>query len=349
MKELSNVSLVKYTQLPDVFRKVLGGYTFTGIVNFYTFTAINPSTEHHVEGIVIKSTGSWIRVRMPDGVKLECKLKGQFRVMEIKHTNPVAIGDHVEVELTPGDSHGMITRIRERNNYIIRKATKLSKVSHIIAANLDHAYLIVTMAHPRTSNGFIDRFLVTAEAYYIPASLIFNKIDLYTPGLMMAMEELSLIYEKAGYSCYQVSALRGDGVARIRELLDGKVSLFSGHSGAGKSALIKAIDPALKPRIGMLSEIHQKGMHTTTFAEMYELSHKGFIVDTPGIKEFGLIDFQKTEIPRCFPEMDRLLPFCQYKNCSHTHEPGCAVKSGIDTGAVSMLRYNSYISILNDS
>ena len=327
----------------------MGGYSTPGIVNFYTFTAINRSTKHRVEGIVIKSTGSWIRVRMPDGEKLECKLKGQFRVMDIKHTNPVAIGDHVEVELTPGDSHGMITHIRERNNYIIRKATKLSKVSHIIAANLDHAYLIVTMAHPRTSNGFIDRFLVTAEAYYIPASLIFNKIDLYTPELMKAMEELSLIYEKAGYSCYRVSALRGDGVDRIRELLNGKVSLFSGHSGAGKSALIKAIDPVLKPRIGMLSETHQKGMHTTTFAEMYELSHKGFIVDTPGIKEFGLIDFQKTEIRRCFPEMDRLLPFCQYKNCSHTHEPGCAVKSGIETGAVSMLRYNSYISILNDS
>jgi ribosome biogenesis GTPase len=302
-----------------------------------------------LEGIVIKSTGSWIRVRIPDGTRLECKLKGHFRVRNIKHTNPVAIGDRVEVEHTAGDSHGMITHIRERKNYIIRKATKLSKVSHIIAANLDHAYLIVTMAQPRTSNGFIDRFLVTAAGYYIPASLIFNKVDICSPVLMRALYEMSAIYEKAGYSCYRVSALRGDGVEKISELLKGKVSLFSGHSGAGKSALIKAIEPALSLRIGMLSETHQKGMHTTTFAEMYELPNEGFIVDTPGIKEFGLIDFDKAEIPRCFPEMDRLLPYCHYKNCSHKHEPGCAVKAGLETGTVSILRYNSYLSILNDS
>ncbi|MEI7500140.1 MAG: ribosome small subunit-dependent GTPase A [Bacteroidota bacterium] len=302
-----------------------------------------------MEGIVIKSTGSWIRVRLPDGTKLECKLKGQFRVRDIKHTNPVAIGDRVKVEHITGDSHRMITHIRKRENYIIRKATKLSKVSHIIAANLDHAYLIVTMAQPRTSNGFIDRFLVTAAGYFIPASLIFNKIDICNTDLIRALNELTSIYENAGYSCYQVSALRGDGIEQIRNLLAGKVSLFAGHSGAGKSALIKAVEPALNPRIGGLSETHQKGKHTTTFAEMYELSNMGFIVDTPGIKEFGLIDFDKSEIPRCFPEMDRLLPYCQYKNCSHTHEPGCAVKAGIETGAMSMLRYNSYLSILNDS
>jgi ribosome biogenesis GTPase / thiamine phosphate phosphatase len=243
----------------------------------------------------------------------------------------------------------MITNIRPRENYIIRKATKLSKVSHIIAANLDHAYLIATLAQPRTSNGFIDRFLVTAAAYYIPASIIFNKIDLLNIEGIAALDELSRIYESAGYRCYRTSAIHGSGVGVVRELLKGKVSLFSGHSGAGKSALIKAIDPTLNPRIGTISEVHQKGMHTTTFAEMYELSDQGFIVDTPGIKEFGLIDFEKTEIHRCFPEMDRLLPFCQYKNCSHTHEPGCAVKSGIETGLVNMLRYNSYLSILNDS
>jgi ribosome biogenesis GTPase len=286
---------------------------------------------------------------MQDGSRLECKLKGQFRIHGIKHTNPVAIGDRVQVELTPGDSHGMNNGIATRTNYIIRKATKLSKVSHIIAANLDHAFLIATMAQPRTSNGFIDRFLVTAAAYYIPASIIFNKIDLYGPELMQAMDELSSIYERAGYRCYRTSATGGEGVAFIRQLLHGKISLFSGHSGAGKSALIKAIDPSLNPRVGVLSTAHQKGMHTTTFAEMYELANQGFIVDTPGIKEFGLIDFDKSEIPRCFPEMDRLLPLCQYKNCSHTHEPGCAVKSGLETGSVSALRYNSYLSILHDS
>ena len=268
---------------------------------------------------------------------------------DIKHTNPVAIGDHVHVELIQGDSHGMITEIGVRENYIIRKAIKLSKVSHIIAANLDHAYLIATLAQPRTSNGFIDRFLVTAAAYYIPASIIFNKVDLYGPELLQLLDELSLIYENAGYHCYRTSALRGDGIGEIRKLLHGKVSLFSGHSGAGKSALINAIDPNLNPRVGVLSEVHLKGMLTTTFAEMYELAEQGFIVDTPGIKEFGLIDFEKTEIHRCFPEMELLLPYCQYKNCSHTHEPGCAVKSGVETGSVSNLRYNSYISILNDS
>jgi len=302
-----------------------------------------------VEGIVVKSTGSWIIVRMQDGSRLECKLKGQFRLQNIKHTNPVAIGDKVNVEHLPGDSHGMITQISTRENYIIRKATKLSKVSHIIAANLDHAYLVATLAQPRTSNGFIDRFLVTAAAYYIPASIIFNKIDLYGQEQVEALDELGNIYENAGYRCYRTSAIRGDGTGLIRELLKGKVSLFSGHSGAGKSALIKAIDPSLNPRIGMLSAMHQKGMHTTTFAEMYELADSGFIVDTPGIKEFGLIDFEKTEIHRCFPEMESLLPFCQYKNCSHTHEPGCAVKEGVESGSVSVLRYNSYLSILNDS
>ncbi|MEI6681938.1 MAG: ribosome small subunit-dependent GTPase A [Bacteroidota bacterium] len=301
-----------------------------------------------MEGIVVKSTGSWISVRMPDGSRVDCKLKGQFRLQDIKHTNPVAIGDRVEVEHAGADSHGMITQIRQRDNYIIRKSKNLSKISHIIAANLDHAYLIVTLAQPQTSNGFIDRFLVTAAGYYIPASLIFNKIDIYTPDLLSILNELTGIYEQAGYPCYRVSATRGDGVPEIRERLKGKVSLFSGHSGAGKSALIKAINPALNPRIGRLSETHQKGMHTTTFAEMLELQDQGFIVDTPGIKEFGLIDFDKSEIHRCFPEMDRLLPQCQYKNCTHTHEPGCAVKMGIDTGAISSLRYNSYLSILND-
>jgi ribosome biogenesis GTPase len=301
-----------------------------------------------VRGIVVKSTGSWITVRIDGGGRLECRLKGQFRIRGIKHTNPVAIGDRVEVEISPDHETPVISQIGERDNYIIRKATKLSKVSHILAANLDHAYQVVTLVNPRTSNGFIDRFLVTAAGYYIPSSLIFNKTDIYKAEHFRLLDELTAIYEAAGYPCYRVSALTGDGVDAVRQLMAGRTSLLSGHSGAGKSALINAIEPSLSLRTGAISEMHRKGKHTTTFGEMYELQNGGFIVDTPGIQEFGLIDFDRAEIHRCFPEMDRLLPSCQYKNCTHTHEPGCAVKEALETGQVSKLRYNSYLSILND-
>lgn len=301
-----------------------------------------------LKGIVVKSTGSWIRVRNGDGTHTDCRLKGQFRIQGLRSTNPLAIGDRVIYEIQPGENTGLITTIEERDNYIIRKATKLSKITHIIAANLDHAFLVVTIAFPRTSTGFIDRFLVTATGYFIPASLIFNKIDLYDDDLASHESELKGIYENAGYPCYSVSALRGDNVSRIRDQLAGKTSLFSGHSGSGKSALIMAIEPSLNLKTASISETHQKGRHTTTFAEMFELSNGGFIIDTPGIKEFGLIDFEKSEIHRCFPEMDKLLPQCQYKNCTHTHEPNCAVKNALKSGVVSSLRYNSYLSILND-
>jgi ribosome biogenesis GTPase len=301
-----------------------------------------------LKGVVTKSTGSWITVRSEDGTRTECRLKGQFRIHGLRSTSPIAIGDKVEFKKQPDEDTGVITHILERDNYIIRKAINLSKITHIIAANLDHAFLIVTLARPKTSTGFIDRFLVTATGYYIPASIIFNKIDLYNESLASYEVKLKTIYEHAGYPCYSVSALRGDHIDQISSLLNGKTSLFSGHSGAGKSALITAIQPDLKLRTGMISEIHLKGKHTTTFAEMFELTNGGFIIDTPGIREFGLIDFEKNEIPRCFPEMERLLPQCRYKNCTHTHEPGCAVKNGLATGDVSSMRYNSYLSILND-
>jgi ribosome biogenesis GTPase / thiamine phosphate phosphatase len=301
-----------------------------------------------LKGIVTKSTGSWSTVRSEDGTRTECRLKGQFRIKGLRSTNPVAIGDRVEFEKQPDEDTGVITLIEERDNYIVRKAINLSHTTHIIAANLDHAFLIVTLARPKTSTGFIDRFLVTATGYYIPASIIFNKIDLYDSTLASYEEELKGIYEQAGYPCYSVSALRGDHVEVISKLLAGRTSLFSGHSGAGKSALITAIQPDLKLKTGTISEIHLKGKHTTTFAEMFELTKGGFIIDTPGIREFGLIDFENSEIPRCFPEMDRLLPHCRYKNCTHTHEPGCAVKRALETGDVSRMRYNSYLSILND-
>jgi len=302
-----------------------------------------------LEGLVIKSTGSWIKVRLDDGSVMDCRLKGQFRLRDIKHTNPVAIGDRVSLEEDIQHGNGIISEIRPRENYIIRKATKLSKVSHIIAANLDHAFLIVTLAEPRTSTGFIDRFLVTAAGYYIPASLVFNKIDIYNRELTHLHNELTEIYENAGYRCFSVSALKKTNLGPLIQALKNKTSLFSGHSGAGKSALINALEPKLDIKTGEISGVHMKGMHTTTFAEMHELSIGGFIVDTPGIKEFGLIDFEKSEIPRCFPEMEKCLPYCLYKNCSHTHEPGCAVKKAVESGEVSQLRYNNYLSILNDS
>ena len=301
-----------------------------------------------MKGIVIKSTGSWITVRSQDGARTGCRLKGQFRIHGLRSTNPVAIGDKVEFEKQPDEETGVITHISERENYIIRKSINLSKTTHIIAANLDHAFLIVTLARPKTSTGFIDRFLVTATGYFIPAAIIFNKIDLYDEALAANEMVLKRIYEQAGYPCYSVSALKGINIEQISSLLKDKISLFSGHSGAGKSALINAIQPDLKLRTGRISEIHLKGKHTTTFAEMFELANGGFIIDTPGIREFGLIDFDKTEIPRCFPEMERLLPLCRYKNCTHIHEPGCAVKQGLETGDVSLMRYNSYLSILND-
>jgi len=301
-----------------------------------------------LEGVVVKSTGSWVSVRIPDGTVVPCKVKGKFRIKGIRMTNPVATGDRVAFTSHPISGEGLIHKIFPRDNYIIRKAKKLASEAHIIAANIDHAFLIVTLVNPRTSTGFIDRFLVTATGYFIPASLIFNKLDIYNSGQLEQMQELFRIYEEASYPCFCVSALRGDNVDRIKELVRDKVTLFSGHSGSGKSELIKAIDPHLNPRIGEISEVHGKGMHTTTFAEMYELEDGGFIIDTPGIKEFGLVHFEKSEIPRCFPEMERLLPQCQYSNCTHIHEPGCAVKQALERGEISSLRYNSYLSILND-
>jgi len=316
---------------------------------FYIFLQGKLSNLRFLDGLVIKSTGNRIKVRLDDGSSMDCRLKGQFRIKDIKHTNPLAIGDRVALEPDPIHGTGLITTIYPRENYIIRKAKNLSKISHIIAANLDHAYLIVTLAEPRTSTGFIDRFLVTASGYYIPASLVFNKTDIYGPGLMNLLDELRAIYQNAGYTCYAVSALQGSGVEELKSKLIGKINLFSGHSGAGKSALINTIQPGLNIKTGVISETHQKGMHTTTYAEMHTLTEGGFIVDTPGIMEFGLIDFEKSEIPRCFPEMEKFLPYCQYKNCTHTHEPGCAVKNALGKGEVSHLRYNSYLSILNDS
>jgi ribosome biogenesis GTPase len=301
-----------------------------------------------MEGVVVKSTGSWITIETNDGKVINGKLKGTFRTKDIKTTNPVAVGDIVRFLLMDDGTTGLIEEILPRFNYIIRKATKLSKVSHIIAANIDQAWLIVTLAHPRTSTGFIDRFLITTEAYHIPAGIVFNKIDLYDDAVNEKMAELEEIYREAEYNCFAVSALRGDNLDTLTGELINRKTLFSGHSGVGKSALINALQPGLRLRTRELSGYHKVGMHTTTFAEMIRLSEGGYIIDTPGIKEFGLTHFNRQEIAERFPEMRRFMHDCRFSNCSHVHEPGCAIQKALAEGKISKSRYNNYLGILTD-
>lgn len=281
-------------------------------------------------------------------MRIDCRLRGKFRTTEIRTTNPVAVGDRVRITQEEEKDTGAIVAILPRHNYIIRRSVKLSKASHIIAANIDQAWLITTLAMPRTSIGFIDRFLITAEAYHIPACLVFNKLDLYDTESLHALENIKALYESTGYPCYTVSALRGDGIEELKAALHGKITLLSGHSGTGKSAVINAIEPGLGLRTGEISWYHQKGKHTTTFAEMFELNADTFIIDTPGIQEFSLTDFDRREVWERFPEMRALSPGCQFSNCTHTHEPKCAVKKGLEEGTISKIRYQSYLSILND-
>jgi len=301
-----------------------------------------------LEGRVIKSTGNRIFVKAGSGEILECTLKGVFRIKGMKATNPVAVGDMVTVDQEKGKNTGIITRISKRHNYIIRRSTKLSKVYHIIAANIDLAVLMATLANPRTSKGFIDRFLVTAEAYHIPAAVFFNKADIYDTEELEILDEYLAIYRKAGYECIVTSAIRGDNLDKVKYLLQNKVSLISGHSGVGKSALINAIQPGLNLKTGDISWFSNKGKHTTSFAEMHELHFGGFIIDTPGIREFGLVDFKKEEIAERFPEMRELMWDCQFNNCTHIHEPNCAVKKAVENGQLSESRYQSYLKIYND-
>jgi len=298
-----------------------------------------------VTGIVTRSTGSWHMVSDEDGNTVPCKLKGNFRLKGIRTTNPVAVGDRVEVEMQADMSIGIITRIFERHNYIIRKATKLSKESHIIAANIDQLVLVATLAFPRTSTGFIDRVLVTSEAYHIPAIILFNKTDLYTEELMPWLEETEKIYLDAGYPCLRVSAKTKDGIEGFKAILKDKVSLISGHSGVGKSTLINVLQPGLNLKIMEISSYHLKGQHATTFPEMHALSFGGYIIDTPGIKEFGLTDFNKQEVAERFPEMRALMHLCRYSNCTHSHEPGCEVIKALEEGRIHPSRYDNYLSI----
>lgn len=301
-----------------------------------------------MEGIVVKSTGSWFSVKTENEGVCECKIKGTFRIKGIKTTNPVAVGDRVVFDFNPDKKTGLIKEIKKRKNYIIRKSTNLSKISHIIAANIDQAFLVATLASPRTSTGFIDRFLVTTEAYHIPANVVFNKTDIYNNEQLSLLNELTTVYKNAGYGSFNVSAVSGENLDQLKQAMKNNVSLFAGHSGVGKSTIINKIEPGLDLKTGGISEYHQKGKHVTTFAEMHELSFGGYIIDTPGIKEFGLRHFVKEEVAERFPEMRALMWDCKFNNCTHVHEPGCAVKEALQKGEISLSRYENYLRILDD-
>ncbi|WP_273567882.1 ribosome small subunit-dependent GTPase A [Maribacter halichondriae] len=298
-------------------------------------------------GIVYKSTGSWYTVKTEEGVFYECRIKGKFRIKGIKSTNPVAVGDVVnfEIEETGDEVTGIITRIRDRKNYIIRKSVNLSKQTHIIAANLDQVFLLVTLNNPTTYTIFIDRFLATAEAYDIPAILLFNKLDTYSDEQLDEIRFLATLYRKIGYTCIGISAKTGKNVNQVKELMKGKTSMFAGHSGAGKSTLINAIEPGLELKTAEISDQHLQGQHTTTFAEMFDLRFDARIIDTPGIKGFGMVDMEAAEIGDYFPEFFALKGECKFNDCLHMDEPDCAVKEALENNTVSWSRYRSYVQM----
>jgi len=299
-------------------------------------------------GTVYKSTGSWYTVKTMNGKFYECRIKGRFRIQGIKSTNPIAVGDKVEFELETKNNTetGVIHRIEERSNYIVRKSVNLSKQTHIIAANIDQVFLLITIDNPPTFTSFIDRFLVTAEAYSVKTVLLFNKIDTYEEEKLLEVKYLESIYRKIGYECIEVSATTGYNVDKVKALMIGKVSMFSGHSGVGKSTLVNAIEPSLDLRTKEISEQHMQGQHTTTFAEMFDLNFDAKIIDTPGIKGFGVVDMEKEEVGDYFPEFFALKQDCKFNNCLHLKEPKCAVKEALENDEVSYSRYRSYLQIL---
>ena len=300
-----------------------------------------------VKGLVIKNTGSWYSVKTDDGKTIECKIKGNFRLRGIRSTNPVAVGDRVSIILN-NEGTAFITDIEDRKNYIIRKSPNLSKQSHIIASNVDQAFLVVTVNYPQTSTTFIDRFLASAEAYRVPVVLIFNKTDLLMPEELEYQKMMIRLYETVGYGCKSISAMDNSVSETLKPLLENKITLFSGNSGVGKSTLLNHLIPGLCLRTAEISEAHNTGMHTTTFSEMLPLPYGGWAIDTPGIKGFGTFDMEPEEICGYFKEIFKFSKDCRFRNCTHTHEPGCAVRKAVEEHYISESRYNSYLSMLED-
>ncbi|MFP4557225.1 MAG: ribosome small subunit-dependent GTPase A [Bacteroidales bacterium] len=302
-----------------------------------------------MQGRVLKSTGSWYTVMGNNGVEYRCKTRGKLRLKSSKTTNPVTVGDIVNIDIEGDSNTGNIVNVEPRKNYIIRKSSNLSREAHIIASNIDQAILVITVEFPETHLVFIDRYLATAEAYQIPAILVFNKIDLYKEDFLKEKLEYYLSIYSPLYPCFKVSATSGEGMESFHELIKDKISLISGNSGVGKSTLINTTEPNLNLKTADISHYHLKGKHTTTFSEMFPLSTGGYVIDTPGIKGFGLVDMDKREIFHFFPEIFEVAANCQYKNCTHDHEPGCAVKEAVENNVINPSRYYSYLTILDDN
>jgi len=299
-------------------------------------------------GRVIKSMGKWYNVLLEDGSNISCRIRGKVRLEGVKTTNPIAVGDEVELDLLEKEDGGVIHSIHQRKNYLVRKSVNLSKRSHILAANIDRAYLLVTLVAPITHLAFIDRFLVAAESFRIPVTLLFNKMDLYFEEHLPLVDEIAAIYENIGYPCYKISALNKENIEFLRDEINGNQVMISGHSGTGKSTLINALDNNLTIKTSEISSHHLQGQHTTTFAEMHPLKSGGFIIDTPGIKAFGIIDLEKEVISHYFPEMRELLNKCRFHNCLHLNEPSCAVKDALENGEIASSRYSTYLDLIQE-